>query len=99
MVKHIVMWSYKEETGAEERKAAAAKIKADLEALVGVVPGLKRVTVITEPLSSSSHDLCLLTELESEEALKGYAVHPEHLKVVDLVRSVTCNRVCMDYEM
>ena len=35
---------------------------------------------------------------ESEEALKGYAVHPEHVKVADnLVRPYTKTRACFDY--
>lgn len=37
---------------------------------------------------------------ESEEALKGYAVHPKHVAVADgKVRPYTANRVCMDYEV
>lgn len=37
---------------------------------------------------------------ESEEALKGYAVHPEHVKVADeMVRPYTKNRSCFDYEI
>ena len=37
---------------------------------------------------------------ESEEALKGYAVHPKHVAIADCkVRPYTANRVCMDYEV
>lgn len=97
MVKHIVLWSFKDEVGKEERVAAAAQIKEGLEGLVGVVPGLKSALVITDPIASSTHDLCLISELESEEALKAYAVNPDHLKVASIVRSVTCNRAAMDY--
>ena len=33
-----------------------------------------------------------------EEALKGYAVHPEHVAVADgKVRPFTKTRVCMDF--
>lgn len=98
MVKHIVMWSFKEEVNEQERKDAAKKIKEGLEGLVGVVPGLLSAKVIINPISSSTHDLCLLTELDTQESLKGYAVNPDHLKVAEFVRSVTCNRACMDYE-
>ena len=35
---------------------------------------------------------------ESEEALNNYQVHPEHVKVAAFVRSITCNRMCMDFE-
>lgn len=97
MVKHIVMWCFKDEVCPEERKAAAVKIKEGLEGLVGVVPGLKSAYVVVEPLGSSTHDLSLLTEFETAEDLKAYATNPDHVKVAAFVRSVTCNRACMDY--
>lgn len=98
MVKHIVMWSFKDEVTGEEREEAAKKIKEGLEGLVGVVPGLLSAKVVVAPLASSTHDLCLLTELDSEASLKAYATNPDHLKVATFVRSVTCNRAAMDYE-
>lgn len=99
MVRHIVMWAFKEEVNEDARKEALVKIKEGLEGLFGVVPGLLKAEVITDPISSSSHDLCLLSELDSRESLEGYAVNPDHLKVAAIVRSVTCNRACMDYEV
>jgi hypothetical protein len=96
MVKHIVLWSFKEEMEENERKEAAAKIK---EGLVGVVPGLRSASVVIAPISSSTHDLALITELDTEEDLKAYAVNPDHLKVASFVRSVTCNRAAMDFEV
>jgi hypothetical protein len=99
MVKHIVLWSFKEEMEENERKEAAAKIKEGLEGLVGVVPGLRSASVVIAPISSSTHDLALITELDTEEDLKAYAVNPDHLKVASFVRSVTCNRAAMDFEV
>lgn len=98
MVKHIVMWSFKETLTAEEKENLKLVIKENLEGLVGKVPGLLSAKVIIAPLSSSSRDLCLVTELEDAEALAAYAVHPEHVKVADTyVRPNTCDRVAMDY--
>ena len=38
--------------------------------------------------------------LESEEALKAYATHPEHVAVADTyVRPYTVSRTCIDYEI
>ena len=38
--------------------------------------------------------------LESFDALKGYAVHPDHVAVADgKVRPNVKSRVCMDYEV
>lgn len=97
MVKHIVMWSFKEEVSAEERKADAAKIKEGLEGLVGIVPGLLSARVVTELIGSSTHDLALFTEFDTAEALAAYKDNPDHVKVATFVRSVTCNRAALDY--
>lgn len=100
MVKHIILWQLKDELSQEEKKAVKAGIKEGLEALVGKVPGLKEVKVQIDCLESSNADVMLDSTLESEEALKGYAVHPEHVAVANgKVRPYTKNRVCMDFEV
>lgn len=97
MVKHIVMWSFKEEIPMEERKADKARIKEGLEGLVGIVPGLLSAHVVTELIGSSTHDFCLITEFDTPEALVAYKDNPDHVKVATFVRSVTCNRAALDY--
>ena len=100
MVKHMVMWSFKEEIPEEKRAELKMQIKEHLEGLVGVVPGLLKAEVITDLLPSSSRDLCLITELESARALADYAVNPNHVHVADTyVRPNVCNRVAVDFEM
>lgn len=98
MVKHVILWQLKEEFSEEEKKRIKLEIKDGLEALVGVVPGLLEVKVNIEGLPSSNADLMLDSLLESEEALKGYAIHPAHVAVADSkVRPYTRTRVCLDY--
>lgn len=100
MVKHIILWKLKENLSEQEKKDVMAGIKENLESLVGKVPGLTRVVVITDKLASSNADVMLDSELESEEALKGYQSHPEHVKVADTyVRPYTEVRLCIDYEV
>ena len=93
MVKHIILWKLKEEYNYDEIKRG---IKEGLEGLLGVVPGLVEIKVQTQPLSSSNVDVMLYSVFESEQALKGYAVHPEHVKVADTkVRPFTETRSCI----
>ena len=100
MVKHIILWQLKDELSAEEKKAVKVGIKEGLESLVGKVPGLKEVKVQIDCLESSNADVMLDSTLESAEALKGYAVHPEHVAVANgKVRPYTKNSVCMDFEV
>lgn len=98
MVKHVILWQLKEGLSAEEKKTVKEGIKTGLESLKGKIPGLIDIHVETEPLASSNADVMLDTSFENEEALKGYAVHPEHVKVADeKVRPYTKMRVCMDF--
>ena len=95
MVKHIILWKLKEEFNTDEVKKG---IKDSLEALRGVVPGLLEIKVHYEVLPSSNVDIMLYSAFESEEALKGYAVHPAHVKAADTrVRPYTESRSCIDF--
>ena len=99
MVKHIIIWTLKSELSEEEKVAVKAGIKEGLEDLVGKVPGLLDVKVqIDGRLDSSNADVMLDCTLESEEALKGYAVHPAHVEVANTkVKPFTAVRSCLDY--
>ena len=101
MVKHIILWTLNPELSEGEKQQVKQGIKEGLEGLVGKVPGLIDVKVnIDGRLASSNADVMLDSTLESEEALKGYAVHPEHVAVADgKVRPYTSQRTCLDYEV
>lgn len=98
MVRHIIIWQFKDEMQADEKAAAAKKIKSELEALVGVVPGLKELTVTTTPMASSNADLLLDSVMETPADYDVYKDHPAHVAAATYVRSVVKSRVCMDYE-
>ena len=100
MVKHVIFWKLKEELSDSEKIQIKANIKAGLESLKGKVPGLVDIVVYTDPLPSSNAEVMLDSTMEDEAALKGYAVHPEHVKVADTyVRPYTQVRMCMDYHI
>ncbi len=100
MVKHIILWKLRSEMSAAEKREKALAIKQGLEGLKGQVPGLVDIHVqIDGRLDSSNCDIMLDSTLESEEALKGYAVHPAHVAVANgVVRPNTELRTCLDYE-
>ena len=100
MVKHVILWKLKEELSDSEKVRIKADMKAELEGLKVKVPGLLDIVIQTEPLPSSNAEVMLDSTLEDEDALKGYAVHPEHVRVADTyVRPYTQVRMCMDYRI
>lgn len=101
MVKHVILWTLNPELSEEEKNTVKKGIKEGLEALVGKVPGLVECKVnIDGRLDTSNADVMLDSTFESAEALKGYAVHPEHVAVANgKVRPYTVQRVCLDFEI
>lgn len=100
MVKHVILWQLKDELSGMEMDRVKAGIKEGLESLQGKIPGLVDIKVNIIGLSSSNADLMLDSTFEDEAALKGYAVHPEHVAVANgKVRPYTKTRLCLDYEI
>lgn len=100
MIKHVILWKIKEEISLEEKEQIKEGIKEGLEGLKDKVPGIVEIKVNTKGLPSSNADVMLDSTFESEEALKNYAVHPEHVKVADNnVRPYMEVRMCLDYEV
>ena len=100
MVKHIILWTLKDELSPEEKDQIKLGIKEGLEGLAGKIPGMTDIKVNINGLASSNADLMLDSTFESEDALKGYAVHPDHVAVADeKVRPYTKIRSCLDFEV
>lgn len=98
MVKHVILWTLKDEFSDNEKEKIISEMKEALEGLKGKIPGLIDIKVNTNKLPTSTADVMLDSTFESEEALKGYSVHPEHVAVADgKVRPFTKARACLDY--
>lgn len=97
MVKHVILWKLNKELSEEEKKQVKNDMKKNLEALVGVVPGLVSLKIYTEALDSSNADVMLDSVLLDEEKLLGYQKHPQHVAVANTyVRPFAEVRLCLD---
>ncbi len=100
MVKHVILWTLKDELSETEKEEVKKGIKEGLEGLKGVIPGLRDIVVNTEGLPSSNADLMLDSTFDDEESLKAYAVNPAHVEVAEgKVRPYRKTRICMDYKI
>ena len=98
MTRHIILWDWADSVPQEERTAAIILMRAELEGLVGVVPGLLELHVYDGMLASANADVVLDSTLESPEALLVYQSHPAHVRVAtEIVRPRVCNRRCADF--
>ena len=100
MVKHLVMWNFKEDFPEEKKEEKAREADARLKALVGQIKGLTFAEMRLNRLPGSSRELLLISELETAEDLDAYQVHPLHVAVAEeVIKPAACDRVCFDYEM
>ena len=93
MVKHIVLYTFKEGVNKE---AAIKTIDSALTPLVGKIPGLKHLEV---KLAFNGMDYALYSEFESRQALEDYAVHPLHQEAKTHFFHLLDSRVAADYEL
>lgn len=94
MVKHIVMWKFKE--GEQENMMLFRK---RLLALKDQIPEIRAMEVgVNINPSERSYDAVLVSEFDSLEALKSYSVNPLHKAVSDFCKTIRTNSVSVDYE-
>ena len=94
MIKHLVFWRVRDD---EDKQKNMEKMRELLTSLVGVVPGLVSAEIGFN-YNPKGFDIALYSVFDSKEALDGYQVHPEHLKVKEFVHSVITDRCVVDFE-
>ena len=95
MVKHIVMWRLREPAS---KKEDAATIKALLEGLAGLIPGLLKIEVGVNFIEdANAADVVLYSEFTDRAALETYQAHPLHQAVVPRVKALAVERRSADY--
>ncbi|MGE4297252.1 MAG: Dabb family protein [Desulfovibrionaceae bacterium] len=100
MIKHLVMWTLKPEAEGATAAENAVKMKTMLEALVGVIPGLRHLEVSADIVEASpACQVVLYSELDDEAALAAYQPHPAHQACVAFIRTVVASRSVLDYEI
>lgn len=100
MIRHLVMFTL---TGVDEaaQQRDLDGMREQLAALVGVIPGLQKVTVERDlGLVPGHKDIVLISDHDDNAALEGYQAHPGHLAAAEYIRSITTSdRTTVDYEL
>lgn len=101
MIRHIVMFKFKEEAEGRTKAENIAITKAMLEALPAKIDLIRAssVTVNSPDADESNYDLCLISDFDSFEDLATYIVHPDHKAVGAFMRPVRLERACVDFEI
>jgi hypothetical protein len=95
MITHIVIFKFKEENKEENIQ----KAKELLMGLLGTVPTLQSIEVGCNFADEQrAMDLSIITKFDSINNLNQYAIHPEHLTVVEFIKQVVEYSKVVDYE-
>ena len=94
MIVHIVMFKFKDENKALNMARVQKKLE-DLEESIDVLKSMEVGINFNE--SERAMDMSLYSTFETQRDLKTYQEHPEHQKVVELIREVTEESRVVDY--
>ena len=98
MVKHIVMFRIK--GNAETKKQNTHMFKDKLDELKNKIPEVKYLdTGINVSESPSSFDLVLTTHFDTSSDLDIYRNHPDHQKVVGIIKEIVNEVAVVDYSI
>lgn len=98
MIKHIVMFKFKDFGNYEEKLQHAKSIKEALDALPAIIPEIRFYeTGINIADSPRAFDMVLTSHFDSLEELDKYRIAPEHIKVLEMIKKVTSQTIVVDY--
>ena len=100
MIRHTIMWKFKDEYEGMDKDAIMSAIEEKFAHLKSVIPEIKDMKVERDILKSErSFDMIYITEFESLETLEVYRVHPEHVKVAQFIGAVRSAQAVTDTEI
>lgn len=101
MIRHIVMFQFKEEAEGRTKAENITITKEMLDALPGKIPQIISSETHTNDKNAdnTNYDLLLISDFASFEDLNTYIVHPDHKEVGAFMRPVRLSRSCIDYEI
>ena len=99
MINHVVLFKLKDYCSESEKQSEISLIEDALLSLSSKIDELKYIEVgVNYDLATKSFDICLITHFESVDQLDAYRIHPEHLKVAELIGQHTVERAAVDFE-
>ncbi len=98
MLKHIVMWNFKEQAEGADKAANMAKAEQLLKALRPIIPQILSMQIGPDVVrKDGSYDMALVIDFAGKEELQYYTNHPEHQKVSAFIGKVRESRVACDF--
>lgn len=91
MIRHIVMWKFREGTQAQ-----AEEFLSGLAALRDVIPCIRAMQVLKSAEAGSAYDAVLISDFDSMEDVRRYKNDPRHLALAALCKDIRTDRRAID---
>ena len=97
-LRHIVMWTLKDEAEGHSKAHNMLKARQVLMACSNLVPGIEHfeVGLKTDGLDCTC-DVILNSVFKDEAALMAYQNHPDHIAIKPFMKAIVAQRQCMDF--
>ncbi len=95
MLKHVVFMKFEEGT-TDAEVSALEKALGELPAKVPEIRGFQFGRDIIR--SERSCDFALISDFDNLEAMQRYQVHPDHVRVIGIVRNLSVSIQAVDFE-
>ena len=90
MIRHIVMWKFKEDADPTE-------FLTGLAALSGVIPQIRYMEIHRSAVEKAAYDAVLISDFDNLEDLETYKKDHRHVAVSALCKSIRTARSAIDY--
>lgn len=97
MIRHIVLFKLKDGLGKDSAKRLADALSALKKSTDGLMVECEAGIDVVR--GASSYDVALNSVFRNLDDLEKYRVHPEHVKVVELVKELCSSRHAADFEI
>lgn len=98
MIKHIVVWSLKNNAEGFTKAENAERIKTEILKLKEQIPQIKKIEAgINITMADDAFDIALNSEFNSVEDLQIYIDHPVHIKFKEFILPLKRDKRVIDY--
>lgn len=99
MIKHVVLWKLDDSYPVAEKKSILKDMRARLLGLDRSITLIRHLEVYLNDPSTpeSNYDIMLDSVFNSFDDLNAYAVHPDHIKVAEFIKSLKLQRSAIDF--
>lgn len=98
MIRHVVLWQFKEDVSLKKRSKIIEYMNNTLNSIKEELLILQ-LDLLVDPIETSNADLMLDSVFNNIQHLTEYTINTSHTEMVDYVSKYLCNRMCFDYEL